>query len=141
MEEQATHHAMTEIALGLAMAFFAIMVLAMVSMAMPDTSSGAMTPDSKTAIALTSSDGEGLRPEHSPDLAPMLIIYFRDVFMDQQLQPLELSNLPLDRPWLLVISPELSVTEAITIKQRLPHNEVVITTLDARWMQRLEEQS
>ena len=127
-------NAMTEIALALAMAFFSIMVLTMVSMG---ASSG-----KKLSLPLLA-----LQPvaqgAHSASIRAVspddLIIYRGGRFYDAQLQTVNPNTLPKDAPVVLAFEAAVSLSEAVAVRGRLNHPDLTVTTLDERWLAALQE--
>lgn len=126
-------NAMTEIALALAMAFFSIMVLTMVSMSAAPSGSvergeAAVLELAKNAPAARPADGAG---------DPRIVIFWRGAFLDRNLNPVAPSvGGPEDRV-ILALPPNLPVNEALSVRARFGAGDVVVSTLDRRWLDRL----
>lgn len=142
-------NAMTEIALALAMAFFAIMILTMVSMG--GGQSGAATkivPKSNGAMAT-----EGLRMLPSDNRAPaqtdagatrkikpqQLIIFSGGRFLNDKLQVIKReAMMAMIRP-VLAVSPDLSMAQVMAARKRLALPGLTVTTLNQQWIEALRE--
>lgn len=138
--------AMTEIALALAMAFFAILVLALVSMGAgkpPDTA-----PETKgdiLAAALIPPGQEGAAtPMESRDV---LVVYHSGRFLDRDLAPLSdaaLEALSAIREGegrvVLAVPPDLPLGEAMAARGRIDRPDLLVTVLNADWMARLRSE-
>jgi hypothetical protein len=133
-------NAMTEIALALAMAFFAIMVLTMVSM-------GAGGPVKITQVGsettkLVPSEPTAAKDSTTPtrqSAAQRIVIFDHDQFYDGQLQPITPAAVAqIDRP-VLAVSPDLTLGQVLAAKRRLPVPDITVTTLDYRWSSTLKE--
>lgn len=138
--------AMTEIALALAMAFFAILVLALVSMGAgqpPDTA-----PETKgdiLAAALIPPGQEGsATPMESRDV---LVVYHHGRFLDRDLAPLSdtaLAALSAIREGegrvVLAVPPDLPLGEAMAARGRIGRPDLLVTVLNADWMARLRSE-
>ena len=125
-------NAMTETALGLAMAFFAIMVLAMVSMGIPPDAARPAT------LALAQQDQGAGKPEQAaaaPDR--QLVVHWRGRLLDARLQPLAEDQ--LQGSVTLAVTPTLTLADAMQLKARLGRSDILIATLDQAWLTRLEE--
>lgn len=135
MEGTGADNAMVETALALAMAFFAIMVLAMVSMGVPPGpevgSSDALALAEATSSAAPEADGTRADDERT------LIVHHAGRFLDTRLQPVEPDV--LEGPLTLAIAPSLPLREALALRTALAHRDVLVTTLDERWLTQLEE--
>ena len=140
MHSEYQSNAMTEIALALAMAFFSIMVLAMVSMG------SAMQVQSKTASGLADGIQLSLPAAVASEAtttravaADEMIIHWRGRFYDSTLQPIEITSLPTGEHRVLAIAPDLSIGEAMAVREKIATADLEVTVLDARWLQTLEE--
>lgn len=145
MEDNATNHALTEVALALAMAFFAIMILAMVSMGMPsDTAKPPPLADlPKDAVVLAQLKEAAEKSADSiesqaDDTEQTYLFYFNDHFYDHQLKPISLDQLPPGGKVVLALPPSLTVDKAMNIQAKINHPDLVITQLNPQWLQRLE---
>jgi len=134
MDTVGSGNAMTEIALALAMGFFSIMVLTMVSM-------GAGNGDTAEAVAAklaapeTEAEQAALVAQTKDDF---VLIYHAGRLMGADLAPVALAEIPTDRRIILAVDPAISMEEAIRIRASLATADLVVSTLDKRWLQRLE---
>lgn len=134
------NNAMSEIALALAMAFFSIMVLTMVSMGNGGKSAGAPSPaaDNGFRILATSNDTEV--SDSSIMAAPeKLIIHFEGQYLDSRLRPVDPGELIEGTGWFLAIDPALSMADAVEARKDLPTNDVTVISLNAAWMTALQK--
>ena len=134
MADSSYGNAMTEIALALAMAFFSIMVLTMVSMsATPEKiSKDQAQPTINLANSNTSNNQNAAAPTKRK-----LVVFWNGQFMDQQLNLLELSSLKSSKKIVLAMPPNLPMTEALAARARLEGANIVVSVLDKRWLERL----
>ncbi|MBT3173040.1 MAG: hypothetical protein HN333_16605, partial [Rhodospirillaceae bacterium] len=58
---------------------------------------------------------------------------------DSALSPIEPSLLAAGERRVLAIAPDLSIAEAMAVREMFATAEIEVTTLDARWLQTLEE--
>lgn len=134
---QTDNNAMTEVALALAMAFFAIFILAAVSMSQPLAQAQSKKPETNIVHDLN------LQFENNAerDLAAseILLIYHKGQFLDTELKPFALENgvSPTAR-FVVAVSPDLSMAEMLEIKQQKNLPNLAITLLNEEWQQRLE---
>ena len=140
-------NAMTEIALALAMAFFSIMVLTMISMG------AGMNGPQGARQSLSMKDGITVRPEisrarsasndigRSAKSTPYdsIVIYYAGRFLDAGLKETNPSSLGDGGPLILAVDPKLTMTEATQVRQRIHIRNVTVTTLDQRWLNALKE--
>jgi len=121
--------AMTEVALALAMGFFSILVLALVSMG-----GGAGESPSYQAIHLvqTSSD----RPTSVlPTKNDVIVIFDGARFLDTDLNPLDPAAVTADggRRIVLAVDPSVRLADVMAARARIAVSNLVIANLDDRW--------
>ena len=143
MHNEHQGNAMAEIALALAMAFFSIMVLTMVSMGAGPGEAAAPVEVSRNGLAVrpstpTSEKGSELTRE-KPVSDGFIIIYHRGHFRDAELRAIEPAEAAKERKIILAVDPSLSMTEAMAARGQVPHRDVIVTTLDDRWLKVLKE--
>ena len=142
LQDGSQNNAMAECALALAMAFFSIMVLTLVSMG-----AGA---GSHTTGAPLSSEQISVRPS-TPSAAPptrraagdtgKIFIHYRGRFYDRKLEPVTPGAIQADGRAILAIDPALSLADAIAIRRQIANSDLIVTTLDERWLTALKELS
>jgi hypothetical protein len=129
-------NAMTEIALALAMAFFSIMVLTMVSMGAGLQAGTAPATNAGIAVKRSASDSVQGRPLPSE---AVLVVHYGGRFFAADLEPLDPAGLA--GTVVLAIEPTLTMVEAIAVRERLDVADLTVTTLDQRWIEALKENS
>ena len=136
MHDGSQGNAMTEIALALAMGFFSILVLALMSMGAataPKADAANSALILKPALAET---GAAEAPTASPD--DQIVIYHRGRLLGPDLAPVTLESLTPDKRVVLAFDPAVPLDEVMGIYARLARSDLVVSTLDARWLARLE---
>ena len=134
MADSSYGNAMTEIALALAMAFFSIMVLTMVSMsATPEKISKAQN---QPTINLANSAPNNTQKPAAPTKRK-LVIFWNGQFMDQQLSPLELGSLKSSKKIVLAMPPNLPMADALSARAQLKGVDILVSVLDERWLGRM----
>ena len=134
MADSSYGNAMTEIALALAMAFFSIMVLTMVSMsATPEKIS---KDQNQPTINLANSDTNKTQKPPAPTKRK-LVIFWNGQFMDQQLSPLELGSLKSSKKIVLAMPPNLPMADALAARAQLEGVDILVSVLDERWLGRM----
>ncbi|MBE0529644.1 MAG: hypothetical protein IH626_02385 [Rhodospirillales bacterium] len=125
---------MTEIALALAMAFFSIMVLTMISMGVGSADqkpiAAAVVAPATTTAAPTS--------QIVPGDEDMIIVFYRGRFIDANLRPLDPAAIHAQRRVILALDPALPMNEALAARGRLNVENLVVSVLDDRWLNRLK---
>jgi len=131
---------MTEVALALAMAFFSLMVLTMVSM-------GAQSPDSqKTAATATAAPKMTVALSSKSDQKSKkgakkttLIVFWNGAFLDRNLQPLNPATRKFEGRVILAMPPELPMKQALEARARIKAGNLVVSALNDRWLDRLSK--
>ena len=136
MSDASFSNAMTEIALALAMAFFSVMVLAMVSMSVPHGEVAATEVEDSTLDLAPSARGNSTTLPTGD--APFLIVFHNGRFIDRDLHPIDIGNLP-NSPLVLAITPNTEIATAMKIRERIRRPDLTVTTLDNRWLAALKE--
>ncbi len=129
MDDGSQGNAMTEIALALAMGFFSLLVLTMVSMG-----AGEFASDSKLTIVLapsTSRDSGKGATALDPD--SQLVIYHRGSFFDAGLEPLLPASIDATKRVILAFTPDVPVSEAMEARSRISAGDLLVSTLDQDW--------
>lgn len=135
------NNAMAEIALALAMAFFSVMVLTMVSMG-----AGFVEPSASYPVLL---EGVELRPPTPPSVTAetvpgntagrRVVVFDGSTFRDDSLASLDPRTIGVGEPAILAVDPSLSMTRVLAARERIPSQDLIVTTLDQRWTEALEE--
>jgi hypothetical protein len=134
MDGGAQDSVMAEIALALAMGFFSVMVLTMVSMGAGEAESAAAAP---SRLALAPSDQGTQGGAASPVAAGSVLIFYRGRFFDAALKPVDPSRSEAVSGQFLAVEPGLPLEQALAARQRFAGRDLTVTTLDARWLERL----
>lgn len=136
-----TDNALVEISLALAMAFFALLVVALVSIAAPAQQDVEAVERPRAAveeIGLTADLGEAPR---SDGTAPRFLLHHRGRWFDIGGVAVEPALLAADRRRLVVaLSPELTLAEAREAQKAVRHLDTppTLTILSHAWIKRLE---
>ena len=140
------NNALVEIALALAMAFFSIMVLAMVSMGVSDNvhhKNKIVEEYIKSSMKLrasTSNDKASEDVAASDRIDPKnLVIYFQKRFFDAELKEISEHQFPKKRIKVVAVDPSIPTAEALKIRKMFGSNPVVVTLLNKVWLERLKE--
>jgi hypothetical protein len=137
-------NAMAEVALALAMGFFSIMVLAMVSMGATDVAQAVRLPDGVAMAAQAeASEPKGAPTDQSATVAPGdLLIYHDGRYFDAMLKPIDIAKwTPKGERPVLAVAPDLPITEALKARTRLSQINSTVTVLNEAWLARLKEKS
>ena len=127
-------NAMTEVALALAMAFFSIMILTMVSM----SAEPSQNVDKKKGLVMSTVQNNNESSKNAPKIEEgKIIIYWNSRFMDQELNLIQPETFHHEGRKVLVLAPSLPVTEALSARARLSGSDIIVSTLDDPWLKRL----
>jgi hypothetical protein len=135
MYDDSQGNAMTEIALALAMGFFSLLVLAMVSMGAgrgKNTSATAAILAPPAARA-TDQGTTGVDPQD------IILIYFDGGFLDTEFQAVEPDSFDAERRIVLAFAPDVPLAEAMTARSRVAAENLVVSTLDDAWLSALAD--
>lgn len=130
MDDGATTGAMTEIALALAMAFFCILVLALVSMGNPHASDGPALSAERVETA-----GPGTPPRPLED-DERLILFHADRYLAPDGSAVDPASLAGERV-VLAVDPNLPLARILAGRSAIPGSQVRITPLDSAWIDHL----
>jgi len=133
MTDPNVENAMTEIALALAMAFFSIMVLTMISMG---TSVQIERPSVGAILAPAANDVRATNVI-TPGPKDEILIYFEGRFFDRNLKPTSPTILRGGKQVILAISPDISMGEALRVRNQVTVKNLIVSALDERWLKEL----
>ena len=126
---------MAEIALALAMGFFSIMVLTMVSM-------GAGSHDTETAVGailVPASEESAERGALKPNPEDVVVIYSDGRFFDSQLQAIDPQAITGPGRVILAFKPDVPMAEAMSARSAIGIADLIVSTLDERWLAAVAE--
>ena len=135
---------LTEIALALAMAFFALMILTLVSLGAGVPSETVSVQQRETAIdaldiTAQSSDDQNIHTAVKDE--DLFIIYDGTRFWTQNMQPLSMVDILQSAQYgkriVLAVPPTLSFEAAMTVRTTIGNVPVIVTQLSQSWMERL----
>ncbi len=128
-------NAMTEIALALAMGFFSLLVLALVSMGAgsgreASATAAVLAPPSATAPARDTTEVT------SEDI---VLIYFEGGFLDTELRTVAPEGFDGARRIVLAFAPDVPLAEAMAARARVAGENLMVSTLDEAWLEVLAD--
>ena len=136
MHNPAQESAMTEIALALAMGFFSIMVLTLISMGIDGRA-----PEPAQAVQLARAASDDARTGATAAMPDdLIVIYDGQRFLDEAMNPVDPATLPADSPGrriVLAIDPAVPLAEAMAARSRIVARNTVVSTLDEPWREAL----
>lgn len=139
MDDAHTSNAMTEIALALAMSFFSVMILAIVSMGAGSAEEATAEAPEMLAAKLAPSDGAAPAARHLAAEDDRIVVYHSGAFFDAELAPLDPASLSGGGRVVLALDPATPMAEALAARGRIDVADLVVATLDERWLAALKE--
>ncbi|MCW8914779.1 MAG: hypothetical protein OQK24_02875 [Magnetovibrio sp.] len=136
------NNAMAEIALALAMGFFSIMVLTLVSMGsgmVPETISTDHSPGVHIQHSETSKNQDQPKSQETQVSSSDLVIYYKGQYLNADLIPIDPTSLASREHIILAVDGTLSMTEALSAREGVPVTNLTIAPLDERWQKALKE--
>ena len=136
--ENAPENAMTEIALALAMGFFSLMVLTLISMGAGQTATGV---PAVLSLAPATPPNQPAATEASPG-SDLIIIFDGKRFLDTALRPVDPQRVVQSmtgpaRRIVLALDPSLPLKDAMAARARVNAPDLVVSGLDDRWLKAL----
>lgn len=152
---------MTEVALGLSMAFFSLLILALLSITAGNHSSNTVNPtDTLTEQAareenatqsllqqnrLSLSDAQSREQQDSEASAEQtverirFIFHYRGQYYDADLRPQALSSINPDKTTVVAVEPNLSFSKVMEIHRDFKDKQIQITSMDENWLKAFAE--
>lgn len=140
--QDASAHAMTEVALGLSMAFFAILIVALLSMGVAETPKQASqnTPETpQTQLHLVSTQqkqGKTAAQKQRPNL--QFLFWHNQQFVDHKMRAVKLEALDHNQPVVLALPQNMPFSQIVSLKTQINHPNVSISPLSQEWKNYLE---
>jgi hypothetical protein len=134
MHDGAQGNPMTEIALALAMGFFSIMVLTIISM-------GAAPQSGKAVAAVLLAPSSNANSAVEVERQDTIVLYHAGRFLDSQMKPVDPATIKASGRLILAIDPGLPLGEAIAAREKFSSDRLVVSTLNAEWLRALKGES
>jgi hypothetical protein len=135
--------AMTEVALGLCMAFFCLLILALFSIGLPEQVQQEQLPLSDTErMKLAASSGTTSLNKASKNQKQQYAFYFNGQFYDKQLKHLHIDNFSYfetQQPLILAVQDNLPLKHIMALRTQINHPNLSITMLNQSWQTQLEK--
>ena len=145
MSDTTQTNAMAEIALALAMAFFSIMVLTMVSMGSgmvveAASKSQAEFIEDPVSLAQNSEDAPPQDKGTATQVEPEnLVIFYKGQYFNDQLERLKPASVKRDEKMVLAVAPDLSMSQTLKARKDLSVSDITVVVLDQKWLSALRE--
>nr|WP_297347536.1 hypothetical protein [uncultured Glaciecola sp.] len=139
-QDQSTQ-AMTEVALALSMAFFSLLLLALVSIGVPE-STEKITQDAQTTVpefVLTESSSAIQSAEDKKQPSDIqYIFYFEDKLYDKYLQETQIKSLNNKQKLVVAMPMDTEITQALTLQRRFKNFDLALSIMDSEWLAAFE---
>ena len=141
--------AMTEVALGLCMAFFSLLILALFSIGLPEQAQknepqqkNQTSLDNDEQLKLTNSNGKTSQSKTSVNNKQQYVFYFNEQLYDKQLNRLSIDNFAhfeTQQPLILAVQDSLPLIQLMALRKQINHPNLSITMLNQKWQTQLEK--
>jgi hypothetical protein len=138
--QDTTSSAMTEVALGLSMAFFTLLIVSLLSMSFPtkiESNATKLTEfiqkSSAVDIEIDSEDNSNSQNEIQ------FAFFFDDKFYDQSLALRSINSFSKEKNLIIAVNPNLTFAEVFTLRQQVKHPKLSITVSNKAWRSRLQQ--
>jgi hypothetical protein len=141
--------AMTEVALGLSMAFFSLLILALFSIGLPaqaqknatmQKTQPPLSDDKQLKLASNNPKASSNKP--SENNKQQYAFYFNGQFYDKQSNRLNINNFShfdTQQPLILVVQDSLPLKQIMMVRKQIHHPNLSITVLNQKWQTQLEK--
>ena len=141
--QDTTSSAMTEVALGLSMAFFTLLIVALLSMSVPNESTNKQSvkavnnipKDQKTNKAINIQLGDKASGKNNIQFA----FYYNKKFYDKSLTIRSIDSFIKDKALVVAVDPQLAFSDVFALRQQINHPKLSITTSNKAWHTRLQQ--
>ena len=149
MNHDTSTQAMTEVALGLSMAFFCLLILALFSIGLPEqalkselleNNQPSVSQDEQLKLVANSSNNTANK--NSENKKQQYAFYLNGHFYDQQLDPLnseDFASFESQQPLILAVPDSLPLMQIMALRKQINHPNLSITMLDHKWQTQLEK--
>jgi hypothetical protein len=141
--------AMTEVALGLCMAFFCLLILALFSIGLPEQAQKNVPVQknqpsfaSDEQLKLASNSKKPSSSKIDQNNKQQYAFYFDGKFYDKQLKRLNSDNFErfdTQQPLILAVQDSLALIQIMALRKQINHPNLSITMLNQKWQTQLEK--
>lgn len=142
MPDGVENNAMAEIAFALAMGFFSILVLTLVSVGSGLAGRPAAVAAARLSVSPAVSIESAAASERAASVPALneknLVIYYAGRFFDAALRPLDPTRQSARPGLVLAFDPALPLAETIRARAQIAAPDLTVTVLDQRWLDRFK---
>ena len=134
-------NAMTEVALALSMAFFSIMILAIISMSTAEkimAKEKVQSVSPVTAKLISTKPAGSISKTIKPATKDTLVIYHNGQYFDHQLKPLNPSAIGTSGRIILAFAPNTPMSGAMATGTFIKGKDLVVSILTEKWVAALK---
>ena len=140
--------AMTEVALGLSMAFFSLLILALFSIGLPERAQKnapqqqSQSLDIDEQLKLAGNSGKTSSNKTSENNQQQYVFFFNGQFYDKNLNSLNIDNFErfeTQQPLILAVKDSLPLVQIMALRKQINHPNLSITMLNQKWQTQLEK--
>lgn len=138
--QDTTSSAMTEVALGLSMAFFTLLIVSLLSMSFPaqtDSNVSKLTRNIQKNSAVDIQI-DSKNKNYSQDEI-QFAFFFKDKFYDQSLALRSIDSFSKEKNLIIAVNPSLTFAEVFILRQQVKHPKLSITVSNKAWHNRLQQ--
>ncbi len=130
-----TTQAMTEVSLALSMAFFSLLLVALISIGVPESAGAAqMKAVTVPEFVLTeASSGAKDTQAENKQLETQYIFYFDSKFYDQGLKNVEMNKLDSTQKLVIAMPMDTDVSQALALQKQFRGFDLSLTIMDDKW--------
>ena len=141
--QDTTSTAMTEVALGLSMAFFTLLIVALLSMSVPKEKTTTEKLKTTTNIPDDLKNNQvidiHMKNKHSGNSTMQFAFYFKQKFYDSALVLRTIDSFSKEQTLIIAVDPNLAFAEVFALRQQINHPKLAITTSNNAWRTRLQQ--
>lgn len=141
--QDTSSQAMTEVALGLSMAFFSLLILALFSIGLPEQAQQAQSVSKTDELLKLSANSEKSKTNnHFENDQKQVAFYFNGQFYDEQLNRLSIekfARINSQKPLILAVQDNLPLLQIMAVRKQINHPNLAITMLNQDWQKQLEK--
>ena len=141
--QDTTSSAMTEVALGLSMAFFTLLIVALLSMSVPKENSIKSTTKVIDTIPKDLKKNKSIDIQMNSKTADnntlQFAFYYNNKFYDKALTLRAIDSFTKEKPLVIAVNPQLAFADVFALRQKVNHPKLSITTSNQAWRTRLTQ--
>lgn len=152
MLQDTSTQAMTEVALGLSMAFFALLIIALMSVSLPtsvDSNKQALkhaqseTVDitEQVSLSIQETQNEQGKEAIAPSNNELVLLYWGGQFFDTQQQIVNIDNVNAQENVIVAVNPQIPFNQLISIQTQFAGKTLRLTKLSEQWQFALSNNS